>query len=300
MRYVLQNFPPSTHPKLYPQPIEHYERWLRNFARVNLAIVVAGLLIIVGLILGTLGGEWDGAIVTPWSTSGEWDAAIVTPFFLVQVARDRVYDSLGPQAPRSDGESSRPACARRSCDRGELVDFVSPAMLIVAALTNVAFIAFVLYYRAFRIPLVHCGGEYRRRHGDEPRACRVPRYRVARAKARFSPSAPRPPRVDQAGGGPDGHAEYRAARGDHGTAAGQAARRSRISRAGRREPVRAVLLASHGVAVLPPSERQLRLRRLQTRRSRLDGRRVRRRSVRRKPAIHERVGRDITPMRFHT
>ena len=59
-RYVLQNFPPSTHPKLYPQPTEYYERMLRNFARLNLAIVAAGLAIIVGLILGTLGGEWDG------------------------------------------------------------------------------------------------------------------------------------------------------------------------------------------------------------------------------------------------
>ena len=48
-------------------------------------IVAAGLLIIVGLILGVLGGEWEGTIVTPWSTSGEWDAAIVTPFFVVQV-----------------------------------------------------------------------------------------------------------------------------------------------------------------------------------------------------------------------
>src|SRR5689334_17022466 len=67
-RYVLQNFPPSTHPRLYPQPIEYYERALRKFARLNRAILVAGLLIIVGLILGMLGGQWDGRIVTPWST----------------------------------------------------------------------------------------------------------------------------------------------------------------------------------------------------------------------------------------
>src|SRR3982751_6337062 len=69
-RYVLQNFPPSTHPRLYPYPPEYLGRWLRNIARLNLAIVVAGLLIIAGLILGTL--------------SGEWAAGIVIPFFLVQ------------------------------------------------------------------------------------------------------------------------------------------------------------------------------------------------------------------------
>jgi len=49
-RYVLQNFPPSTHPKLYPYPPESFERWLRNIGRLNLVIFVAGLLIIVGLI----------------------------------------------------------------------------------------------------------------------------------------------------------------------------------------------------------------------------------------------------------
>ena len=43
MRRVLEKYPPSTHPKLYPLPVEYYERRLRNFARLNLAIVVAGL-----------------------------------------------------------------------------------------------------------------------------------------------------------------------------------------------------------------------------------------------------------------
>ena len=28
MRYVLDTYPPSTHPRLYPRPIEHYEKVL--------------------------------------------------------------------------------------------------------------------------------------------------------------------------------------------------------------------------------------------------------------------------------
>ena len=120
-RCVLQKFPPSTHPKLYPQPVEYYERRLRNFARFNLAIVVAGLLIIVGLILGTLGGEWDGTIVTPWSASGEWDAAIVTPFFLVQVAGRSCIMAISRAASTRKRwrKRLRPACARRSCAAGD-------------------------------------------------------------------------------------------------------------------------------------------------------------------------------------
>jgi hypothetical protein len=85
MRDVLQKYPPSTHPKLYPLPVEYDQRRLRNCAGLNLAIVVAGLLIIAALAFGTFFTEWNGAIVTPWSASGEWDAAIVTPFLVVQV-----------------------------------------------------------------------------------------------------------------------------------------------------------------------------------------------------------------------
>jgi MFS family permease len=148
-RYVLQNFPPSTHPKLYPQPPEYYERRLRNFGRLNLAVVVAGLLIIVGLILGTLGGEWDGRIVTPWSSSGEWDAAIVNPFFIVQIIAVVSMDLLTLRHRKAMAKAPPPRVRTTELRPRRLFDFVSPAMLVVTALTNVAFIAFLLYYRRF-------------------------------------------------------------------------------------------------------------------------------------------------------
>jgi hypothetical protein len=148
-RYVLQNFPPSTHPKLYPQPTEYYERRLRYFARLNIVIVIAGLSIIVGLIIGTLGGEWDGAIVTPWSTSGEWDAAIVNPFFIVQAFASVSMDLWSLKHQKAMATAPPPRVRTTELRRRRLVDFVSPAMLVVAGLTNVAFIAFVLYYRRF-------------------------------------------------------------------------------------------------------------------------------------------------------
>jgi MFS family permease len=157
-RYVLQNFPPSTHPRLYPQPIEYYERRLRNFARLNLAIVVAGLLIILALILATLGGEWDGRIVTPWSTSGEWDAAIVTPFFLVQLFASVSIDLWTLKHQKAMQKAPPPRVRTTELRRRRLLDFVSPGMLVVAALTNVAFIAFVLYYRRFEFPWFTAAG----------------------------------------------------------------------------------------------------------------------------------------------
>jgi hypothetical protein len=158
MRRVLEKYPPSTHPKLYPLPVEYYERRLRNFARLNLAVVVAGLLIIVGLIVGTFGGEWDGAIVTPWSTSGEWDAAIVTPFLLVQVA-GIVYLALsGRKHDKAMAQAAPPRVRTTELRPRKLFDFISPAMLIASALINVAFIAFVLYYRRFEFPWFTAAG----------------------------------------------------------------------------------------------------------------------------------------------
>jgi hypothetical protein len=148
-RYVLQNFPPSTHPRLYPYPPEHFQRWLRNIGRINLAIVGAGFSIIVGLVLATLGG-WDGKLITPWSASGEWDAAIVNPFFLVQLATGFGYMNFsGRKLLQAMAKAPPPRVRTTELRRRRLVDFVSPTLLVVAALTNAAFIVFLLFYRRF-------------------------------------------------------------------------------------------------------------------------------------------------------
>jgi len=152
IRYVLENYPPSTHPKLYGKPIEHYERVARNFARLNFAIVVAGLLIIAGLLLGTFATEWDGAIVTPFSTSGEWDAAIVTPFVLVQWIPFAYLEISSGSHYRGMAKVAPPRVRTTELRRRRIVDFISPAMLAAAAFTYVAFVAFILWYNRFGFP----------------------------------------------------------------------------------------------------------------------------------------------------
>jgi len=148
-KYMLENCPPSTHPKFYVKPVEWHIRVLRTFMGLNLAIVVAGLAIIVALILAKLGGQWDGSIVTPWSTSGEWDAAIVTPFFALQLV-PMFYISFSQQAHnKAMAKVPPPAVRTAELRRRRVIDFVPPAMLAASALTYVAFVAFVLYYRRF-------------------------------------------------------------------------------------------------------------------------------------------------------
>ena len=158
MRDVLRKYPPSTHPKLYPLPVEFYERRLRNCARVNLAIAVAGFLIIAALVFGTFFTEWDGAIVTPLSSSGEWDAAIVTPFFLVQIGGFLYLGLSGRKHYKAMAAAAPPRVRTTELRPRRLFDFVSPAMIVAVALVNVAFIAFILYYRRFEFPWFTAAG----------------------------------------------------------------------------------------------------------------------------------------------
>lgn len=151
-RYVLQNFPPSTHPKLYPYPPEYLERWIRNVMRFNLAMVVAGLLI-VGLILGALLGAWGGGIFAP-SRKQDWLDFIVVPFFLAQFVAGLIYmNSSRCKILLAMAKAPPPGVRTTELRRRRLVDFVSPALLLIAALTNVGFVGFVIYdYRHFELP----------------------------------------------------------------------------------------------------------------------------------------------------
>jgi hypothetical protein len=149
IKYVLEKHPPSTHPKMYARPFDYYERVVRNFVQLNRAIVVAGFVIIAGLIVGTFGMGWDGAVVTPWSTTGEWDAAIVVPFFLLQWAAVAYLEVSGSRHFKALAKTPPPRVRTTQLRRRRLVDFVSSAMLAVAVVTYVGFVAFILYYETF-------------------------------------------------------------------------------------------------------------------------------------------------------
>ena len=125
---------------------------------MNLAIAVAGLLIIAGLVFGTFFSEWDGAIVTPFSGSGEWDAAIVTPFFVVQIAGFAYLQLSGLKHYKAMAKTAPPRVRTTDLRPRRLLDFVSPAMLVAAVLAYVGFIAFVLYYRTFEFPWFTAAG----------------------------------------------------------------------------------------------------------------------------------------------
>lgn len=154
-RYVLEHFPPATHPKLYPQPLEYYQRKLRNFTRLNAALIAAGFVILVA-ILGALAGAWDGGFFDP-SQDHRWSSVIVVPYYVLQV-----FAALYLDFSRKHGvamlKSPPPRVRTTELRRRRISDFASPAALIVAVVANVAFIAFALYYRRFDFPWYTAAG----------------------------------------------------------------------------------------------------------------------------------------------
>jgi MFS family permease len=154
-RYVLRNFPPSTHPKLYPQPFEYYERKLRNFARLNLAVVAVGLAIIVA-ILGSLAGAWDGGMFGS-AHDQQWNTTVVTPYFMVQIFAS-LYLEFSLKHSFAMAKAPPPRVRTTELRPRKLFDFVSPTALAIAVLLNVGFIGFVLYYRRFEFPWFTAAG----------------------------------------------------------------------------------------------------------------------------------------------
>jgi MFS family permease len=156
-RFVLENYPPSTHPRLYTQPVEYYVRKLRNSERVNLAIVIAGFTIIA-VILGALFGAWDGGVFNP-SRDQDWDYIIVTPFFVVQMLFVTLYTELSTFKHLKAMALAPPPRVRTTVlHRQRLKDFVSPVMLVVMALVNAGFVVFLLGYRRHGFPWFTAAG----------------------------------------------------------------------------------------------------------------------------------------------
>ena len=139
MRYVFDTYPPSTYPKLYPRPIEYYEKARRNYRIMNLCVLVAGLLTL--------------AVLLGYSRrSGKWDHVIAMWFFLVQFIPVMLLDLSSLKESRLMRNADPRTTRKAELHPRHLFDFVSPAMIGVATITYIAFVLLVLYIRQFDFP----------------------------------------------------------------------------------------------------------------------------------------------------
>ena len=133
VRHVLETYPPSQYPKLYPVPLDVVEKAQRRYRISNLLILLLGLaLVFVGF----------------YSPSAEllgWDSqSVLTLFFFLQVTPWLiVYKDPGFTLFNSRKAHSR-STRTATLQPRRLFDFVSPGFVGLAIATYIAFILFVL------------------------------------------------------------------------------------------------------------------------------------------------------------
>ena len=138
IRYALDAYPPSEYPNLYPEPVERYEKATRTYGWANVATFLVGLGLLAALIVTTRSGEWDSAIVT-------WYYMLqISPLALAELWALRHYRQMREMYTRT----TRSAALQPR----RLLDFVSLALVGVAAFVYFAFCAFVVYIRQFDYP----------------------------------------------------------------------------------------------------------------------------------------------------
>ena len=138
MRHVFETYPPSTHPKLYPKPIEYYEKAQRTYRILNQFILLAGMVLI--------------AILLAISRSGEWDHVIATWYFLAQFFPVMLLDLWSLKEFRLMRNATARTTRKAELHPRRLFDFIAPSIIGLAIFVYVAFILLVLYIRQFEFP----------------------------------------------------------------------------------------------------------------------------------------------------
>ncbi len=141
MRHVIETYPPSTYPKLYPAPLDSVEKSQRTYRNANLFVLLIGLaLVLVGV-----------------SSSSEemlnWDnQSVLTIYLFLQYL---------PMMLLGRSELKQFALMRRASVRTartadlrprRLFDFVSPASVGIAIFLYIALVLLVLYIRQDPFP----------------------------------------------------------------------------------------------------------------------------------------------------
>ncbi|MCG8607739.1 hypothetical protein MJD09_22490 [bacterium] len=138
IQYVVEKYPPSKYPKLYPKPIEYYEKARRYYKNINSFILLAGLLLLAMLVSESRSGEWDGAIVNTYFMVQFF------PMMLMEIWSFKYYKLMR----KTNSRTTR----RAELQPRRLFDFISRTMMGMALLMYFAFVVFVLYIRQFDYP----------------------------------------------------------------------------------------------------------------------------------------------------
>jgi len=138
LRWIFSTYPPSLYPKLYPKPIDHYERGQRIFRFLNGIIFVAGILILAALLVNTHEGGVDNAIVIGYFLAQMVPMALLDTWSIREFASMRSLDT----------RTLRKAQLRPR----RLFEIISAPAVIATAITYVAFVTLAIYVEQFDFP----------------------------------------------------------------------------------------------------------------------------------------------------
>jgi hypothetical protein len=141
MKSVLETYPPSEYPKLYPKPLEYYKLGHWVFKLINRVILLLGFIILFAIIfvVDHAGFADDGYI------SEAWPAAFGMIQFLPLALLEFSEFSQFKLMRQANAATTRTAELRRR----RLFDFISPSVLGLAVFLYLATIFFYLYAAEF-------------------------------------------------------------------------------------------------------------------------------------------------------
>jgi len=134
VRHVIEKYPPSTYPKLYPVPVNVVEKGLRTYRIMNLPILLIGmLLVLVG-------------VFSPSEEMLRWDSQTVLMFyFLLQVCPLMLVERSGFKYFRLMRKANSRTTRKAELHPRRLFDFVSPTLVSMAIFSYIVVILLVLY-----------------------------------------------------------------------------------------------------------------------------------------------------------
>ncbi len=134
VRHVIEKYPPSTYPKLYPVPVNVVEKGLRTYRIMNLPILLIGmLLVLVG-------------VFSPSEEMLRWDSQSVLMFyFLLQVCPLMLVERSGFKYFRLMRKANSRTTRKAELHPRRLFDFVSPTLVSMAIFSYIVVILLVLY-----------------------------------------------------------------------------------------------------------------------------------------------------------
>jgi len=136
---LLEKFPPSDYPKLYPQPVARVTKGQSIFKVLNLIILIIGLALL--FIYGLLSGGYDDNQKHAEGLPLFYGMLQFLPFILMEISGFKQFKLM----KKNDLRKSRSA----ELQPRRLFEFISPLSLIIAIVVYVSYIFFELYIHQF-------------------------------------------------------------------------------------------------------------------------------------------------------